>query len=126
MDMKGLGVRHARGVPLFSAMLKVCEPNYPERLKHVIIVRAPWIFATLYALVKPLLNEGTSNKVVILADDFASTLLKYVPEDTLPHELGGSAPDPTHISVGGMVPPGQFDVDKRASLENLAALQPER
>ncbi|EGB12581.1 hypothetical protein AURANDRAFT_12165, partial [Aureococcus anophagefferens] len=89
MDMRGLGARHVRGVPAFGAMMKVCEPNYPERLKHVFIVRAPWIFASLYALVKPLLNETTASKVAILGDDFATTLLKYIPKETLPVDLGG-------------------------------------
>ena len=106
MDMKGLGVRHARGVPAFSAMMKTCEPNYPERLKHIFIVRAPWIFASLYALVRPLLNETTANKVMILGDDFEATLLKYIPKETLPADLGGTAADPAHISWGGPVPAG--------------------
>ena len=106
MDMRGLGARHVRGVPAFGAMMKVCEPNYPERLKHVFIVRAPWIFASLYALVKPLLNETTASKVAILGDDFATTLLKYIPKETLPVDLGGVAEAPAHIAPGGMVPKG--------------------
>lgn len=122
IDMKGLGARHARGVPLFTAMLKVCEPNYPERLKRIIIVRAPWIFATLDRLIKPMLNEGTASKVMILAGDFAPVLLKYVPEDALPPDLGGSAPDPAHIAAGGAVPRGQFELDNRASEASAEAL----
>ena len=93
------------GIPT-RAMMKVCEPNYPERLKHVFIVRAPWIFASLYALVKPLLNETTASKVAILGDDFATTLLEYIPKETLPVDLGGVAEPPAHIAPGGMVPKG--------------------
>ena len=77
----------------------------PERLKHIFIIRAPWIFATLYAMVRPMLNKGTADKVVILTDDYLPTLLEHIPAETIPASLGGAAPEPD-ISEGGMVPVG--------------------
>ena len=48
LDLRGLGCRHFRAVPAFVAMIKIAEPNYPEHLAHIFIVRAPWIFALFY------------------------------------------------------------------------------
>ena len=103
MDLHGLGRRHFRAVPAFAALTKMAEPNYPERVAHIFVVRAPWIFHSLYALIKPLLNEGTRNKVMILGEDFLPTLLKYMPLETVPTFLHGTG-DASHISSGGLLP----------------------
>lgn len=48
MDLKGLGRRHFWGVKPFNTMMKTCEPNYPERLGKIFLIRAPWIFPALF------------------------------------------------------------------------------
>ena len=107
-------MRHARGVPLFASMLGTCEPNFPERLKHVFVIRAPWIFASPYAMVRPLLNKGTADKVKIFTDDFLPTLLEHIPAETIPTSLGGAGPEHEHL-CGGMVPAGALAAAKEAA-----------
>ena len=55
--------RFWKGINVLKAMLATLDGNYPERLKVCYVVRAPWIFAALYKLIRPLLAEGTRNKV---------------------------------------------------------------
>eukprot|EP00629_Pelagomonadales_sp_RCC1024_P000618 CAMPEP_0119278770 /NCGR_PEP_ID=MMETSP1329-20130426/19683_1 /TAXON_ID=114041 /ORGANISM="Genus nov. species nov., Strain RCC1024" /LENGTH=546 /DNA_ID=CAMNT_0007279297 /DNA_START=120 /DNA_END=1756 /DNA_ORIENTATION=- len=116
MDMQGLGLRHAKGVPIFSSMLGVCEPNFPERLKHIFVIRAPWIFASLYAMVRPMLNKGTADKVLIFTDDYLPALLEHMPAETIPKSLGGAGPEPEHISLGGYVPHGALAAETPGEL----------
>jgi len=113
--MKGLGRKHFWAVPGFAEAMLTCEPNYPERLKHIFIIRAPWIFGSLYALVKPVMEPGTVKKVVILGDNFMPTLLKYMPEETIPEYLGGGGRI-DHISPGGDVPKGAFEKMKKTGV----------
>ena len=58
MDLSGLGRRHIWGVKAFNAMMKACEPNFPERLSKICLIRAPWIFPVIYKMVKPALAKG--------------------------------------------------------------------
>ena len=105
MDMRDLGSHHAWGVPLFKAMLDVTEPNFPERLSATYIVNAPVIFSWLYGMVKGFLNPGTAAKVQVFgaSDDHLSALLEVMPRSTIPVDLGGEAPLPQNVSVGGTV-----------------------
>ena len=108
MDMRDLGTHHAWGVPLFKAMLDVTEPNFPERLSATYIVNAPAVFSWLYGMVKGFLNPGTAAKVQVFgaSDDHLKALLEVMPLSTIPIDLGGEAPLPKNVSVGGTVPKG--------------------
>jgi len=105
MDMRDLGTHHAWGVPLFKAMLDVTEPNFPERLSATYIVNAPAVFSWLYGMVKGFLNPGTAAKVQVFgaSDDHLKALLEVMPLATIPVDLGGEAPLPKNVSVGGTV-----------------------
>ena len=86
MDLQGLGRRHFWGLKGFLAMMSTCEPNFPERLGKIFLVRAPWIFPALYKVVKPILNEGTTNKIQICGKNpksYMKVLLKHIPESTI-------------------------------------------
>ena len=43
------------------------DGNYPERVHKVFIVRAPSMFASVWKLVSPLVDEGTQAKISIFA-----------------------------------------------------------
>ena len=106
MDLAGLGRRHFWGMKGFLAMMSTCEPNFPERLGKIFLVRAPWIFPALYKVVRPILNEGTANKIQILGkskEKYMKVLLRHMPESTIPSYLGGTGDD-TLCPEGGMVP----------------------
>ena len=104
-------------------MVSLCEPNYPERLKHIFCIRAPWIFTSLYAMIKPMLNPGTAEKVIILGEDFMPCLLKYMPESVIPKYLGGLAEDT--CPAGGIVPKDAMDAIKsRPSQSRTAPIVP--
>ena len=108
MDMDGLGLRHLRAIPGALAALRLAEPNYPERLKRIFIVRAPPAFHAVYRALRPALNAGSADKVRVLDDGEAyDALLAHMPAATIPAELGGAG-DASHIPRGGPVPVGEL------------------
>ncbi|GAA6058780.1 hypothetical protein JCM10212_001896 [Sporobolomyces blumeae] len=68
--------------PLFSQMGKL------------FIINAPWAFATVWSLVKDLLDSATVAKIHMLGSTFTSTILEDVPADSPPAFLGGTCECP--------------------------------
>ena len=97
-----------RRVRLHSNQIELLSPNFPEKLSATYIVNAPAVFSWLYGMVKGFLNPGTAAKVQVFgaSDDHLKALLEVMPLSTIPTDLGGEAPLPKNVSVGGTVPKG--------------------
>ncbi|XP_055480032.1 SEC14-like protein 4 [Psammomys obesus] len=112
-DVEGLGLRHLwkPAVEVYQQFFAILEANYPETVKHLIVIRAPKLFPVAFNLVKPFMGEVTQKKIVILGAHWKQELLKFVSPDQLPVEFGGTMTDPdgnpkclTKINYGGDVP----------------------
>lgn len=68
----------------------VGQDYYPETMGKFYVINAPWGFSMAWSLVRPWLDEATANKIDILASDYKDELLKQVPPESLPKELGGT------------------------------------
>ena len=64
-DMTGLGYKHvgSKGVAVMTSVLKMMQGAYPEVIENIFIVNAPWVFSTLWHLVKPFVAPRTIEKV---------------------------------------------------------------
>lgn len=51
--------------------LLALQEHFCERLGHVLLWQAPWVFQTAYRMVAPLLDQRTMRKVVFLRGDWA-------------------------------------------------------
>ncbi|KAI8473261.1 MAG: CRAL-TRIO domain-containing protein, partial [Monoraphidium minutum] len=91
MDVKGVGVSHLTGEVkrLVSMLTKYDQDNYPEMLGRICIINAPMLFKAVWALIKPMLNPRTLNKIQICQTNYAADLLEWVDADNLPVWLGG-------------------------------------
>lgn len=60
---------------------------YPETMHAAYVIRTPWAFPIMWAMVKPLLSGDTLSKVKILAGDdepsWKPTLLETIAGDVL-------------------------------------------
>jgi hypothetical protein len=68
-------------------MIKCFEANYPESLGTVLVYKAPWIFNTIWTIIRGWLDPVVAGKV-----HFAKTideLANFVPRDQIPTDLGG-------------------------------------
>ena len=93
-----------------------------ERETNTMPTQAPAVFSWLYGMVKGFLNPGTAAKVQVFgaSDDHLKALLEVMPLSTIPTDLGGEAPLPKNVSVGGTVPKGAL-----ADLRAVAEPEPE-
>ena len=54
------------------------------------IINAPYLFSTVWALIKPWLDEVTVSKIKILGSGYKAELLAQIPAENLPRDFDGS------------------------------------
>ncbi|CAL1278990.1 unnamed protein product [Larinioides sclopetarius] len=92
--------------------MKMFIDNYPETIRRLIIINAPFYFTWVHALVKPTLPYALLQKVRIFGTDgWKEALLEDIDADDLPACYGGNRTDPdgnprceTFINWGQPVP----------------------
>ncbi|WVF71730.1 hypothetical protein IAT40_006538 [Kwoniella sp. CBS 6097] len=77
-----------------SAASGIGQNNYvcgsPETMGHMFIINAPYLFSTVWSLIKPWLDEATVRKIHILGKNYKSELTQYIDPANLPSDLGGT------------------------------------
>jgi hypothetical protein len=66
--------------------------------------QAPYLFSTVWSLVKPWLDEATVRKIHILGKNYKSELQTYIAPENLPKDLGGSCTCPGGCSMSDAGP----------------------
>ena len=91
MDLKGVGVTRVPSVYGFVKQVSAISQNYyPERLGKLYLVNAPWGFASVFSVVKGVLDPVTVAKIHVLGSGYQTELLEQVPKENLPKALGGA------------------------------------
>lgn len=67
MDLQGLGWKqfYQPALNIFKERSKINREHYPEILQKTIVINAPYIFNMFWAIIKPVLDQRTLNKVFI-------------------------------------------------------------
>lgn len=68
-------------------MIKCFEANYPESLGTVLVYKAPWIFNTIWTIIRGWLDPVVAGKVHFCKN--VEELEGFVPKSQIPAELGG-------------------------------------
>lgn len=67
------------------------QDRYPECMGKFYIINAPWAFTSVWAMIKPWLDEVTVAKIDIVGSGYVrEKLLSQIPAENLPVEFGGS------------------------------------
>ncbi|GAA0173009.1 hypothetical protein LIER_26714 [Lithospermum erythrorhizon] len=85
LDMTGLKLSALNQIKLLTDITAIDDLNYPEKTETYFIVNAPYVFATCWKVVKPLLQERTRKKVQVLSGCGKDELLKIMDYGSLPH-----------------------------------------
>ncbi|KAF6153807.1 hypothetical protein GIB67_001040 [Kingdonia uniflora] len=85
LDMTGLKISALSLVKLLTAISTIDDLNYPEKTDTYFIVNVPYIFSACWKVVKPLLQERTRNKILVLQGCGKNELLKIMDLESLPH-----------------------------------------
>lgn len=68
-DLEGVGWRQlSSGARLLSGVLSVAQANYPENLKHAVVVNAPTAFTGAWRIISAVVDKGTQDKFIIHKD----------------------------------------------------------
>eukprot|EP00808_Paulinella_micropora_P007802 g73131.t1 len=89
MDCKGLGASSRALLKFIRASIKIDQSFYPETLGIMYMINCPWIFPSIWALLRPLLHPESAEKIVVLGSDYQQELLQAVSAASLPREYGG-------------------------------------
>ena len=91
MDLKGLALKNFNKVTrnFVSTIAKVDQDNYPEHLGTMFIINAPFIFTTIWAFVKPLLDKRTTAKIHVLGTKYMDQLKEFIEPENIPGHMGG-------------------------------------
>ncbi|ODN02281.1 SEC14-like protein 2 [Orchesella cincta] len=103
-DMKGLGMKHVthiEGLKATLTMVRYFEANFPEYLRVVFVLNAPYVFSIAWKLVKPLITGTTHEKIKFVYSNYEKEIAKYVDPDQLPEAYGGTLPEDSEIIYDG-------------------------
>ncbi|WFD17815.1 hypothetical protein MCAP1_000024 [Malassezia caprae] len=104
MDLKSVGVAQFWKVSSYVQQAsKIGQFYYPETMGRFYIINAPYIFTTVWSVVKSWLDPVTREKIQILGSNFLSELSKQIPIENIPSIVGGSCqcPGGCHMSDAG-------------------------
>ncbi|KAF9973644.1 cytosolic factor, phosphatidylinositol/phosphatidylcholine transfer protein [Actinomortierella ambigua] len=91
LDLKGVSLRQfASAFGFIKRTSAIAQNYYPEMMGKMFVINAPMMFTSVWGMVKPLLDEVTVNKIVILGSNYQATLLADIEAENLPADFGGS------------------------------------
>ncbi len=85
---------HKKVRDFLSICAKMGQDYYPETLERCFIINAPFVFKTVWTVIKLMLDERTVSKMFIETDGGLKVMAKYLDVTKLPPELGGTNTHP--------------------------------
>ncbi|KAG9096984.1 cytosolic factor, phosphatidylinositol/phosphatidylcholine transfer protein [Ceratobasidium sp. 370] len=105
LDLQNVGLSNFYKVKDYVMQAsQIGQDRYPECMGKFYIINAPYLFSTVWAFVKPWLDEVTVAKISILGSGYKSTLLEQIPAENLPVDLGGTCNCPGGCSLADQGP----------------------
>lgn len=93
LDLKNCSVMQALKIKdLLKFIVDTGQNYYPETMGMTFIINAPWLFDTIWNVVKIWMDEVTVNKIRIFkaGKDFSKDLFEFVEPANVPFSLGGA------------------------------------
>ncbi|ODN04832.1 SEC14-like protein 2 [Orchesella cincta] len=122
-DLEGFSLRQVTSYDVVEAAircLKAFDANYPESIKTVVIVNAPWAFQLMWKLIRPFLSEQTQSKLSFLGankEKWRETMLNYCEADQFPEYYGGTLPDSVKLYIGRDGSTGNYSENQNEIIE---------
>ena len=91
MDLKNAGMTTFPKVKEYvQQAMHIGQHYYPETMGKFYIINAPWVFTTVWAVVKLWLDPVTLEKIRILGSGYQKELTAQIPPENLPQKYGGT------------------------------------
>lgn len=99
MDLKNVGISQFWKVSSYVQQAsRIGQYYYPETMGRFYIINAPYIFTTVWAVVKGWLDPVTREKIQILGSHYLGELAKQIPMESIPTTVGGKCQCPAGCS----------------------------
>lgn len=90
LDIQNIGIGEFYAVKDYiMAASSIGQDRYPECMGKFYIINAPWLFGSVWAVIRTFLDKVTQDKIQIFSDGGKKPLLEAICEENLPAELGG-------------------------------------
>ncbi|KAI5119615.1 hypothetical protein M0805_007879 [Coniferiporia weirii] len=90
LDLEGVGLKAFWDVKGYvQEASNIGQNYYPETMGKFYIINAPWMFATVWKVIKGWLDPVTVAKINIPSGNGREALLAQIPAENLPAEFGG-------------------------------------
>lgn len=114
LDLKNVGIKAFWDVKGYvKDASEIGQNYYPETMGKFYIINAPWMFTTVWSVIKGWLDPVTQAKINIPSGDGSKELLEQIPAENLPAEFGGLCRCPGGCSLsdaGPWNPPRETEV----------------
>ena len=121
VDASGASLAMLSHLRVIKSVAKIGTSYYPEIMKRVLIVNAPWIASMAWKALSPFLPEQTRKKVSIYSKKFTQQLLEEIEPSELPESLGGSRTETNGVPKTEKVPPTLADELRAAATPSPTA-----
>lgn len=111
-DLDGFSVLpSSKEISVYGKIMRLDQDNYCETAKKLLIIRAPFLFRAVWAVVKHFFDVGVVDKMVFAgSSDYKDVLSNYIDPEVLPSEIhpelgkGEVAKGMIYNFKGGLVP----------------------
>lgn len=87
-DLSGFGLSNM-DYSVVKFILTCFEHYYPECLGYIFIHRAPWVFSSVWQIIKGWIDPVVASKISFTKNE--KDLLKFIDSDQIPHDMGGTS-----------------------------------
>ncbi|CUM55174.1 unnamed protein product [Debaryomyces tyrocola] len=88
-DLTGFSLKN-NDLPAIKFLAEIFEAHFPEILGSILIHNAPWIFSTIWNLIKNWLDPVVASKIHFTKN--IKDLNQFIDSDNLPESMGGKDP----------------------------------
>lgn len=88
-DLTGFSLKN-NDLPAIKFLAEIFEAHFPEILGSILIHNAPWIFSTIWNLIKNWLDPVVASKIHFTKS--TKDLNQFIDSDNLPESMGGKDP----------------------------------
>lgn len=119
---------------VFRRTLDIDEAFYPERLKTLYMINAPWFFTAIWAIIYPWIDKKTAEKIKIVSYGCIETLEETIDSNQIPEEWGGGRKNfPWHFPhnfdsdvLSEILPPSEQDMTVSPTRKTLVEMLGEK
>ena len=118
-DMSGWAFWHASYLGYIKILVDIAQNQYPERLRRVVLVNAPFLFRSCWVVIRPWLDPVTAAKVVFVSgveaiqEEFA---MQNISNHVVPMTYGGEV-DESSLVIPGFPMTGGAGEEKKEEVQ---------